>query len=388
MPPRIDARNASFAEDAAADSADVVISCFENEVPAFVGPTMEQLYGNLFSSMLQFDLSGLDHASTSTYVAREGARVVALFLFQRRHSRLRVLNETIRIDAAEVRRFVRYIFARYPSVGVVSFNAVEVRPAALGYPFQHVNQLEDIAMALPATPDAYLAGLGKNMRRNVRRYTERVTRAFPDYQFRCHEREAVDEALVRSIIGFNHARMANKQKASNLDEQAVRRVTHLARAAGLVGVVTIDGRECAGAISYRVGANYFLDILAHDPAYDDYWVGILCCYQTIRACILRGGREFHFLWGRYDYKFTLGATLRELDALAVYRSRVQMLLHADLALKLAYDGRRRRLKLWLESDDAHQREGWSKFAFRCLMNIVEMKRAATSRLGEHFSRRG
>lgn len=359
-------------DDGAASAGTVAISCHENEVPAFVGPELDLLYGNLFSSMLQFDVAGLERDRTSTYVARAHGRPVALFLFQRDRGRVRVLNETIRIDEEELRRFADYIFFTYRSVGVIIFNAVEVKRPALGYPCQHANQLEDIAMSLPATPEEYLAVLGKNTRRNVKRYSERVMRSFPSYRFETYQREQIDEQLVRRIIGFNHARMATKNKSSNLDENAVRRVTRLARASGLIGVVTIDDAVCAGAISYRAGANYFLDILAHDPAYDDYWVGILCCYQTICECIRQGGKEFHFLWGRYDYKFTLGASIRELDLLAIYRSRPHMLLHAGVALKAAYDGRMRRLKLWLESGEPQQ-GALPRFAFRCLTRLRDIK---------------
>ncbi len=369
----------------AADSADwdedIAISCHENEVPEFVGPELERLYGNLFSSMMQFDISGLDYARTSTYVARDRNGPVALFLFQRTRGRVRVLNETIAIAEAEVQRFVRYIFATYRGVGAIAFNAVEVRRYRHRYPHQHVNLLEDIAMPLPATPQEYLAGLGKNTRRNIKRYGDRLLKAFPGHRFEICEREAVEEELIRQIIGFNHARMASKNKASNLDERSVRRVTRLARESGLVGVIRIDGRVCAGAISYRVGNNYFLDILAHDPAYDDYWIGILCCYRTICECILHGGREFHFLWGRYDYKFTLGAKLRELDALAVYRSRAHMLLHAGFALRLAYDGRLRQLKLWMESDESQRSGTLSQWAFRCMLRARTFKRAAATLLG-------
>lgn len=354
----------------------ITIACYDNEVPAFVEQEMDALYGNIFSSMMQFRISGLGEAEASTYVARDARGPRALFLFRRDRRRVRVLNECIRLDGAELRRFVDYIFDRFRNVTTICFNAVETERPALPFPCQHYNQLEDIAMALPATPADYLASLGKNTRRNVRRYGDRLRSSFPDVEFAAYEKGAVDEQTIRSIIGFNHARMTGKNKRSNLDEHSVRRITALAQACGLVGVLRIDGRICAGAISYRSGSNYFLDVLAHDPAYDEYWAGILCCYWTICECIQRGGTEFHFLWGRYDYKFTLGASIRELDGVTIYRSHAHMLLNGLFALNATYAGRMRQLKLWMDDENARNASAGSRFAFRMLRGLQDMKRFA------------
>ena len=354
----------------------VTIVCYDNEVPAFVEQEMDALYGNIFSSMTQFRISGLGATEASTYVARNAHGRLALFLFRRDKRRVKVLNECIRLDAAELRRFVDYIFGRFRDVTTISFNAVETERPSLPFPCQHYNQLEDIAMALPATPEAYLASLGKNTRRNVKRYGDRLRRSFPNLEFAVYERDAVDEQTIRGIIGFNHARMTSKNKRSNLGEGAVRRITRLAQACGLVGVLRIDGRICAGAISYRSGSNYFLDVLAHDPAYDEYWAGILCCYWTICECIKHGGAEFHFLWGRYDYKFTLGASIRNLDGITVYRSHAHMLLNGLFALNATYAGRMRQLKLWMDDENARNASAGSRFAFRVLRSLQDMKRFA------------
>src|SRR5207245_3753907 len=116
---------------------------------------------------------------------------------------------------------------------------------------------------------------------------------------------------------------------------------------GLVGVATVDGRVCAGVICSRSAANYFMHVIAHDPTYDEYRLGKLCCYLTICECINRGGKEFHFLWGRYEYKYRLLGVQRDLDHLTVYRSRAQFLLNGNLVLKNAYKGYGRQAKRWL-----------------------------------------
>ncbi|GIZ51029.1 GNAT family N-acetyltransferase [Noviherbaspirillum aridicola] len=328
------------------------IICYENEVPSFVESEVEGLYGNIFSSLIEFRIYGWQAGATSTYVARCGDKVRAIFLFERKHGSVRVLNEAIRVGREEMDCFSNYIFERYPDVHVISFKAIETDVETLPYPYQRFNHLEDITLALPDSPDAYLAALGKNTRRNIKRYGDRLRKSFPDCRFEVFTEEAIPEHHIRTLIGFNRTRMANKNIASAIDEDETRRIVALARACGVAGIMTIDGEVVAGAIAYRAGRNYFLNILAHDPRYDDHWVGFLCCYETIRECIRRGGKEFHFLWGRYDYKFALGAVQRDLDNVTIYRSRLQFLLNGRVAWRQAAEGYRRQAKVWVKYQDA------------------------------------
>lgn len=328
------------------------IVCYENEVPPFVESEVEQLYGNIFSCLREFRVYGWQGRETSTYIAQQEGRTKALFLFERRDGRVRVLNEAIRVGKEDLDRFSTYIFSQYRDVNVISFRAIETDVRALPFPYQRFNHLEDITLTLPSTPSEYHAMLGKNTRRNIKRYGDRLRKSFPDCRFEVFEKDAVPEHYIRALINFNRSRMANKNIASVIDEEETRRIVELTHACGLTGIMTIDGQVVAGAVSYHAGDNYFLNILAHDPRYDGYWVGFLCCYETILRCIERGGKEFHFLWGRYEYKFALGAVQRDLDNVTVYRSHLQFLLNGRLACREASSGYTRRAKVWLKYRDA------------------------------------
>ncbi len=357
-------------------SDQVIVSCYENEVPSFVEAAVEKLYGNIFSSLLEFRIYGWVAGTTSTYVVSDGGRITALLLFKRERGRLRVLNEAIRIDREELARFADYVFARYADINVISFKAIETDIEALPFPYQRFNHLEDIMLTLPAAADEYLASLGKNTRRNIKRYTDRLKRSFPSVHFEAFEQDAVDEQHIRTLIEFNRARMAGKHIESEIDETEAQRIVELAKACGLVGILTIDGRVAAGAISYQAGSNYFLNVLAHDPKFDDYWIGFLCCYLTIRECIMRGAGEFHFLWGRYDYKFTLGAVQRDLDNVTVYRSRLQLVLNGDIAWKEAAGGYLRQAKIWLKYEGGFL----PHHARKLVMRVRELRRLASERM--------
>lgn len=347
------------------NASEATILCHENEIPAFVEPELDRLYGNIFSSLRQFRIYGWQPGRTSTYVVRQNGRTKTVLLFERDGPRLRVMNEVITLDSDELERFAGYIFSTFASVDVIAFKAIETDIRRFAFPFQRFNHLEDLTLGLPPTVDEYHASLGKNTRRNIRRHRSRLERDFPSFRFEVHEKDALDPQLVREIIEFNRARMAGKNIASMIDEEETRRIIRLVRECGMVGVMKIDGRLCAGAISFQSGSNYFLNVLAHDPRYDDYWLGFLCCYMTICECIARGGKEFHFMWGREEHKALLLGVQKEFDHLTLYRSRVHYLRDSPNLLRNAFNACTQQLKRRLLNGQTDPNPVW-RFAAAAL----------------------
>jgi CelD/BcsL family acetyltransferase involved in cellulose biosynthesis len=259
------------------------------------------------------------------------------------------------VDSVAVTRFADTIFTGYNKVSAISFHAIRTTIAELPFPHQRFNFSEDFVVELPGTAAEYLASLGPSTRSYIKRYLNRARRVFPSFLYHMVENEEVSEQLVHDIIHMNQARMQCKGKIPGIDDDETGRLFRLARLRGLTGVVTIDGRPCAGVITYRSGLNYFMEVVAHDPAYDDYRLGTLCCYLTVCECIARGGREFHFLWGRNDYKNRLGGVQRDLDDLVIYRSPAQQRRNCGLVLRTSFHGRLRQAKLWLRKNDPHHR---------------------------------
>jgi hypothetical protein len=308
-------------------------ACHENQIPTWLEDELARCYGSLYSSLPLLRVYGSLQPDVSVWVLRSDERAEAIFLFRVRSSVLTVLNEGMAVQASHVCAFSRWVFANYPTVNVLEFSSIEWQGgSSLRGPQQHFQQLENIVLTLPASVQDYHAGLSKNLRRNLKRYGERMRSDHPDYAWSVHEGADAREADVRAIIGLNVERMASKNKVSAYDENETARVVALVRQCGLVGVGRAGGKVCAGAISFRTGAHYALSVIAHDPSFNEYSLGILTAYQIICACIERGGREFHFLWGRYDYKFLLGAVERPLTKLVIYRSWLQVLMHPDIWL--------------------------------------------------------
>ncbi len=337
---------APSAPGAPANGTAITISYFDNEVPPFVEQEMEQLYENLFSSVAMAKAYG-GLAGVSTYIARQGSRPLAIFLLRREKSRAMILNEQISLPPEEITRFANYLFARFRSLALISFSAVDPGNALFPYPHQRAHFTNDIVLTLSGSPKDYLDRLGKSTRQNIKYYLNRIKRDHPSFRHAVFENGAEGELIFRDIVELNRARMSEKDKICGVDDEEARRLLALAQERGLVSVVTIGGQVAAGAICFRVGANFFLRVIAHDSRYNAYGLGLLCCYLAICECIARGGREFHFMWGREEYKYRLLGQQRDFDSLAIYRSRTRMLLDGRRVLKTEAAERLARIKAWL-----------------------------------------
>lgn len=326
------------------DPGPLTVECFEDAVPPFVEAALEQLYGNLFSSLAHRRVYG-QARNLNTFVVRQGQRIQTLFLFERNLHSVRVLNEGFALSEEDAQRFSRHVFATWPSVGVVSFHAVQCAIEKLALPYRRYNCLEDMVLKLPDSTGDYLSMLGKSTRSYIQRYMNKLKRDFPSLRFELIEAHELDERHIRHIIDLNRARMAHKGKVSINDATLTEQITHLAMDCGMIGALTIEGRIVAGTINYRVRDNYFLEVIAHDPELNAYRLGTLCCYLTLIECIARGGDEYHFLWGQDEYKSRLGGRRRDLDDVAIYRSRMHMALNADITLLQMLNAYKRRARL-------------------------------------------
>lgn len=318
-------------------------------LPAFVGEALDRLYGNIHSSLAHLAVYGGIESVTHVCIVRGSRDIDGIFLYRIDGDTAQVINEGMQLEEEDVTRFAAHVFASFPQVDTISLHAVHTDITRLRLPFQRHVCTANIVLSLPPSSQEYLASLGKNTRRNIRRYMDKFVRDFPGFRFDIFERDAVQPEHVRGIMDLNRARIAGKNKIYSIDNEE-ERIIALAQACGLVGVATIDGRICGGAVGYLAGDNYFFKVIAHDPQYNAYSAGILCCYLMICACIERGCKEYNFMWNEYEYKFALGAVRRDLDHLTIYRSHLQRLLHARTVVRNVLDAARYRAALLMEQE--------------------------------------
>lgn len=345
----------------------IVISCYQNDVPGFVEDELRRLYGSVYSSLAQFRIY-YRGGDVSTYIVREKDKIRTIFLFSVTAGRVRVVNEVFGASEEDIGLFARHIFSTMPEAQAIAFKSIWTDMRRLPYPFLRANHLEDYVVSLPATAEEYLAGLSGSTRRKIKRKTEKLEQDFPSFRFEVHEAPAIDEDMLRKVIALNHVRMATKNKLSKISSAETERMIRLARECGMVTAVLIDGQVCAGAVAFRSGSGYFLNVIAHDPAYDEYWLGTLCCYWTVSHSIATRAREFHFLWGRYDYKQMLLGAERSLDNVEIYRSRATMFRHAAHVFRFAMHAARRRAQLWLYYARRDNKLS-GRFVFSCLQTM-------------------
>jgi CelD/BcsL family acetyltransferase involved in cellulose biosynthesis len=313
------------------------IAVHENEVPSFAGPELDRLYGTLYSSLAYFrHCASLD--GVSTYVARRDDVTTAIFLFRREGSKIRVVNEGMHLDAAEVVRFAQYMFAQSAFADVIEFHAVQTAASHIPLLHQQAFCAEDFIVALPSTPQEYLARLGPATRKNLRRHRNRLERDFPTFRHAVHEGVEADEDMIRHIIEMSRRRIATKGMAFAIDEEETRRIVTLVRQSGAVLATTVDDRICGGTVMYRFGKNCISRVNAHAVEFDAYRLGMLCCYLAACHAIETGAERFHLGHSWYDYKTALLGEFQPFHHLALYRSPGALVRHAGTAFQTACKG--------------------------------------------------
>ncbi len=303
------------------------VSCYLNEIPAFVGPELARVYGTLHSSLPFFELFRSTER-TNCYVTWRDGRAAEIILFAVRGKRVEVLNEMIEIGADELQRFARHVFAAFPEAGVIRFRALKMAPGSVGFPFQRHASKYTYRIALPEAPEAYLGTLGRETRNGIKRKIAKLAKHCVSWHMEFREGDTIDEDELLRIMRMSEANINAGQVKLRYDTA---RITAMAKRCGLVSMLVIDGQCCAGAISYRIGANYFSELLGFDRRYENFGIGTVCEYHTICEMIARGGKGFYLGGGHFAYKQRLGAAIVHMDELNIYRSRRTLLANPGYA---------------------------------------------------------
>ena len=322
---------------------DVVLESYDEGVPDFLEYELGRLYRSVFCSLTQFRIHG-GAENASVYVAHAGGHIRSILLYRIEGRKVVVINQCFTLEDAELARFAAYIFQRFSHVDAISFRVIDCQVRNSAYPVQAHRCSEDFVLALPRTVEEYHSSLGKSTRSYVNRYLNKLRRTHPSFTFEVHSGESICQQDVEAVFLMNRQRMAERGMSYGYDAGYPARTTQLLRETGLLCLAKIDGSICAGTILYEVEGEYYLDVLSHKSEYSDLGLGTLCCYLSIGECIRRGGKVYHFLWGRYDYKLRLGGVERPLSEATFYRSRLHMLMHPLPVLKHAAKGRLLQMK--------------------------------------------
>jgi hypothetical protein len=339
-------------------------SIYRHCIPDFAAKKLDDLYGNLHSSLAT--LNFIDQCDTSTYVKwtayKNSTHVESIFLFQKLGQSLRVVNEGMRLKKNEVDHFCEYVFANDEKIHRIDFHAVAPPQQRLSRPNLRWVCTEDIVITLPNDEQRYLNQLSKATRKSIKKHLARAHRELPNFHHIIQSGNQVSNESLMKIVGFNHSRMAGKEKLSALDTQTTQQLLSIIRSHGIVGMVNSDRGMGAGTLACRFGDDVFSLITAHDPAYDAFGFGTLSRHLMIIHSIQTGVKRFHLLGGNMSSKRSALGVREKLDHLTVYRSPVDMLRDPKFTLQLATNAAKYHMHRWLEDQSANsEHSGMARF---------------------------
>jgi hypothetical protein len=169
---------------------------------------------------------------------------------------------------------------------------------------------EDYRIDLPATPEEYLQGLGKQTRKHLPYYLRRLRRECQEsFVVQTSIGEQISRQAFIGLLALNQLRMRSKGQETFWTRGSALHRWPLIRKTGLFLGLEVGGKLVGGTLSFLYGDEAFLITIAHDPQYDRLNLGSICLWQTVEHLIRLGCRAFHLLWGASFYKAQFGGQL-------------------------------------------------------------------------------
>ena len=186
-------------------------------------------------------------------------------------------------------------------------------------------QQEDVApgLNLPDDWEAYLQGLSKKDRHELRRKFRRLCSA--DEGFRYYKLSDPVEVDGNLEDFFSLMRTSREVKHHFLTRPREQFFRNIAREMAGIGIfklffLELRGQRVAAAMCFDYGPARLLYNSGFNPAYGYYSVGLLLKALCVKDAIEDGKDYFDFLRGSEPYKYDLGGSNRTLYQMVVRRS--------------------------------------------------------------------
>ena len=184
---------------------------------------------------------------------------------------------------------------------------------------------EDVSpgLSLPDTWEAYVAGLSKKDRHELRRKLRRLESAEGDVRYyKVSDPEGVERDMEDF---FSLMRNSREDKYHFLTEPREQFFRSMAREMASIGIfklffLELNGERVASALCFDYGQSRLLYNSGYDPKHSYYSVGLLLKAFAVKDAIEEGKDYFDFLRGSEPYKYDLGAQDRTLYQMVVTRS--------------------------------------------------------------------
>ncbi len=179
---------------------------------------------------------------------------------------------------------------------------------AMGWSFGVDDEAVCPRVELPAEFEAYVAGLSKHDRHEVRRKLRNLAAAGTIAFTSATTREDVEPRMDRFFELMRISRGDKDEFLTPVMEAFFRELAATFADLGMtrLSTLSIDGVDAAMLFAFEHGGTTYLYNSGYDPAFASLAVGLLSKVLAIREAIERGQRVFDFLRGEETYKQDLG----------------------------------------------------------------------------------
>ena len=184
--------------------------------------------------------------------------------------------------------------------------------------------VEDVTsgLELPSTWDAYLTGLGKKDRHELRRKFRRLESAANWTWYGLKDAERI-ETRVQDFLKL--MRQSNQDKDKYMTEDREEFFRHMIQRMAQLGLLRlyfleIDEKPVATSLCFDYASSRLLYNSGYDPEFGYYSVGLLLNALCLQEAIDQGMNYFDFLRGSEPYKGHLGGQTSTLYQMVVKRN--------------------------------------------------------------------
>jgi CelD/BcsL family acetyltransferase involved in cellulose biosynthesis len=204
--------------------------------------------------------------------------------------------------------------------GTPALSVVPRLCSGAGIPFQVEEMDRAPCIGLPGSFGAYVEGLGKKERHELRRKMRRAAELLPGLSFRVTR---TAEELSRDLPSFlDLHRRSHPEKERFMDERMTAFFREVAErflpCGGLrLAFLSFEGGDAASVFQFRSGGSLLLYNSGYDPAHRAANPGLVLIARCIEDALAEGVTEYDFLRGTERYKYDLGGVDRVVHRLTV-----------------------------------------------------------------------
>lgn len=185
------------------------------------------------------------------------------------------------------------------------------------------------------TWQAYVAGLGTNIRKNLNRYLRQLPSNF-EMEVDCVKEADRAEAALATVVELHEKRWRKAGTSEAFQSSEVndfhREFVRLAAERNWLRllILRLNGQPAASLYALRYGPTFYFYQSGFDPAFSKYSVGVATMGLSIKTAIEEGALEYDFLHGDEEYKFHWAKDARDLGRLELYptHARGRLYRHA------------------------------------------------------------